>query len=384
MNDTNLYYVGGVVRDKLLGCESRDIDLVYEGNIDEWSSDNHSIIQPFNHSTPFGTKRVNIAGREVDIASTRCETYPKPGHLPVITKIGCSLKDDVSRRDFTINALAMRVSDNEIIDYVGGQEDLKNKTLRVLHDKSFVDDPTRIIRGLKFAVRFGFELDAHTKALQDEYLANVNYDMCYKRVKDELMDTLNSQAAFEKFIEQKIYKLVTPNEVKLPEINIEELINQYLPPCHPEFISGSSTEKTCANPDGGRFRIKSGMTEYFGWLVYAGVLRDLSRIELTRVEKKILEDYGNPKTDFEIYKAFVNAPIEAILLHAILKDEKVARRWLDNLRNVKIETTGEDLQALGIAPSPRYGEIFDTILKAKLSNPSMTKAGELLLVNSLN
>ena len=67
--------------------------------------------------------------------------------------------------------------------------DLENKKLRVLHDESFIDDPTRIIRGLKFAVRFGFELEEHTKKLQDEYLANINYDMSYKRVKKELIET---------------------------------------------------------------------------------------------------------------------------------------------------------------------------------------------------
>lgn len=97
--------------------------------------------------------------------------------------IGCDLKEDILRRDFTVNALAKSTSTGEIIDYVGGLADLKTKTLRVLHDGSFIDDPTRIIRGLKFAVRFGFELEPHTKFLQDEYLKNVNYDMSYKRLK---------------------------------------------------------------------------------------------------------------------------------------------------------------------------------------------------------
>lgn len=144
--------------------------------------------------------------------------------------------------------MAKSVTTGEIIDYTGGLEDLKNKKLRVLHDESFVDDPTRIIRGLKFSVRFGFELDEHTRILQEKYLSNINYDMSFKRVKKELIETfsLNSQKAFEKFINDGIYKLVTPNEVKLPKVNIEKLINDY--------------------------------AVEFPWIVYAGVLSDLSRL----------------------------------------------------------------------------------------------------------
>ncbi|MDR1326933.1 MAG: hypothetical protein LBJ74_00845 [Heliobacteriaceae bacterium] len=325
-NSDKLYYVGGVVRDSLLGVEARDMDFVYEG-----------VLEGANE---FGT--ICVDGH--DIASTRCEEYPRPGHLPVITKFGCTLKEDAQRRDFTINALYRKVSDGEIIDYVGGQEDLKNKKLRVLHDKSFIDDPARIIRGLKFAVRFGFELDEHTKALQDEYLANVNYDMCYKRVKQELMDTLTSPEAFKRFIEQGIYKLITPNKVEL----------------------------RAALPD-----------EPLEWIVYAGILQDLSRLDLTREEQKVVADYGNPQTDLEIYHAFEGAPRDAVLLHGILKDERAACRYLDFLQNVQLEITGDDLKVLGIPPSPHYAEIFDRVLEKKFQNPSMTKEDEIALAREV-
>ena len=194
-NSDKLYYIGGVVRDKLLGVKSFDVDITYVGDAIEYCAKFGEVIQ---ENPDFGTIRVNVGGREVDFASTRAEVYEKKGHLPVVTKIGCSLKEDVLRRDFTINALAMSVKTGEIIDYVGGQEDLENKVLRVLHDKSFVDDPTRIIRGLKFRVRFGFDLEPNTRKLQEEYLAHINYDMSYKRVKKELIETfnLNSQYAF--------------------------------------------------------------------------------------------------------------------------------------------------------------------------------------------
>ena len=376
INDTSnkLFYIGGVVRDELLGLKSFDVDITYVGNAIEYCSKFGEVVQ---ENPDFGTIRVKMSSTiqqgskdfalstsgeykvsekmYVDFASTRSEYYPKKGHLPVVNKIGCSLKEDVLRRDFTINALAKSVTTGEIVDYVGGLKDIKNKKLRVLHDKSFIDDPTRIIRGLKFSVRFGFELDEHTKKLQDEYLANINYDMSYKRVKKELIETfsLNSQVAFEKFINEKIYKLVTPNDIELPKINIEKLIEQY------------SVEK---------IQPFSAL-----WLVYVGVLTDLSRIPLTKIEQKILDDVPKKvlKSDFELYKAFEKVNIESILLYAILKDEKGARHYLDDLQNIKLEITGKDLQNLGIKPSPKYQKIFDEVLKEKLKNPSMTKKDEI-------
>ncbi len=364
-----LFYIGGVVRDEFLGRKSFDIDITYVGNAIEYCTRFGKVIQK---NPDFGTVRVKLSplirlsdtfshdGEKdeviVDFASTRSESYPRKGHLPFVEKIGCSLKEDVMRRDFTINTLAKSVATGEIVDYTGGLDDLKNKKLRVLHDESFIDDPTRIIRGLKFSVRFGFELDKHTRLLQEEYLSNINYDMSYKRVKKELIETfnLNSQVAFEKFINEKIYKLVTENDVQLPKTNIENLINEYLTAQLPDCMAAI-------------------------WLVYAGVLGDLSRLPLTKIEQKILDDVPKRilQDDFELYKTFENAHIESILLYGILKDEAGARHYLDDLRNIKISVTGKDLQNLGIKPSPKYQEIFDEILKQKLKNPNMTKEDEL-------
>ena len=380
-NSNKLFYIGGVVRDELLGRKSIDIDITYVGNAIEYCSKFGEVVQ---ENPDFGTVRVAMTlpplleitdfgppasgGHKVsekmyvDFASTRSESYPRKGHLPVVEKIGCSLKEDVMRRDFTVNALAKSVTTGEIVDYVGGLEDLKNKKLRVLHDESFIDDPTRIIRGLKFATRFGFELEEHTKKLQDEYLANINYDMSYKRVKKELIETfsLNSQSAFKAFIDQKIYKLVTLNDVKMPKVNIENLVTTYLaaqPPSYPVAL----------------------------WLIYVGILCDLSRLPLTKIEQKILDDVPKEvlKTDFELYKTFQNTRIETILLYAILKDEAGARHYLDDLQKIKLEITGKDLQNLGIKPSPEYQKIFDEVLKVKLKNPSITKEDEIKLVKEL-
>lgn len=394
-NSNKLFYIGGVVRDELLGRESLDVDITYVGNAIEYCSKFGEVVQV---NPDFGTVRVAppplleitdfgppaSGGHKVskkmyvDFASTRSESYPQKGHLPVVEKIGCSLKEDVMRRDFTINALAKSVTTGEIVDYVGGLEDLKNKKLRVLHDESFIDDPTRIIRGLKFATRFGFELEEHTKKLQDEYLANINYDMSYKRVKKELIETfsLNSQSAFKAFIDQKIYKLVTPNDVEMPKVDVEGLVNDYYTP-HPSF--GHPL------PVGARGEGKSSSCPTALWLIYVGILGDLSRLPLTKIEQKILDDVPKEilKTDFELYKTFQNARIETILLYAILKDEVGARHYLDDLQNIKLEITGKDLQNLGIKPSPKYQEIFDEVLKAKLQNPKISKKDEVEIAKKL-
>ncbi len=352
-NSDKLYYIGGIVRDKLLGVRSLDVDITYVGNAIDYCSKFGEVIQ---ENPDFGTVRVNVGGHAVDFASTRAEVYAKKGHLPVVTKIGCSLKEDVMRRDFTVNALAMNISTGEIVDYVGGQEDLKNKLLRVLHDESFIDDPTRIIRALKFRVRFGFELEEHTRHLQEYYLADINYDMSYKRVKKELIETfnLNSQRAFEIFVNEGMYRLVSPENFELPKVNIEQLIKKY--PVNNV------------------------------WLVYIGLLPDLSRLEFTKEERKIIEDFraiGDLKNDFEIYKAFDGLAAESILLYGISKELRVVLRYFDVLSHIKISITGEDLKHLDIEPSPEYQKIFDCVLKAKLENPEMTFDDEIKLAKNV-
>ena len=396
LKDKNLYYIGGVVRDEILGAPGFDVDLTYNGNAVEFAKNlpDAEIVQI---NEPFGTVRIKLksphpasldslaingygstfhpplASRSpsrkeqyIDIASTRSETYPHKGHLPVVDKIGCSLKEDVLRRDFTINAMAKSTLTGEIIDYTNGLEDIKNKILRVLHDNSFIDDPTRILRMLKFAVRFGFEPDSHTKKLQDDYLANINYDMSYKRLKKELIETfnLNKWSAFERFVEQGIYKLVSPHNFELPKYNFSPLINKFAP-------------DNC-------------------WIIYIGLLPDISNLPLTKTEKQIVDEFrkleklcppleGGPKSlisrwgnDFEIYKTFKNIPPESVIMYSTINRE-IVEKYLNKLKDVEISIDGNDLKTLGIEPSPKYQECFDYILKHKIENPNLTKDYEIKL-----
>lgn len=282
LQDKKLYYVGGIVRDEILNRPSVDIDYCYEGNAIDFTQ-NFDVLRT---NLDFGTVKVRYEGKDIDIASTRKEIYPRKGHLPKILQIGCSLEEDLKRRDFTINALAKRTTDGEIVDFYNGKKDIENKVLRVLHEESFIDDPTRIIRGLKFAMRFGFKLDESTKKLQDEYLNNINYDMCYHRLKKELVETfnLNREEAFRAFVNSGMYKLLGENQEK-PKLDysFEKIINSY--PCK------------------------------HVWLMYLFMF-DLSNLELTRAEKRVLEWFERLKTE----KPTNNTPYESILMHKIYKE----------------------------------------------------------------
>lgn len=348
LKDKNLYYVGGVVRDEILGTASFDTDFCYEGNAIEFAQG----LDIVKTNPDFGTVRVLYDGKEIDIASTREESYPSAGHLPVVRNIGCSLKDDLKRRDFTINAMAKNTLSGELVDFFGGINDIKEKKLRILHQNSFIDDPTRIVRGLKFAIRFGFELEEKTKKIQQEYLENINYDMSFHRLKKELKETfnLNKNEAFDRFIEQGIYKLL--GDIKCPcfkNKNIAALINKYLP----------------TSP----------------WIVYLGLF-DLSNLELTGEEKEIINSIPKtlPQTDFEAYKMFYRIPLESILLYALSVDYDCAINYLDNLQHIKIELTGDDLKKLGIPQGKIYKDIFDKLLEEKIKNP---KINELEFARSL-
>jgi len=157
-----VYLVGGAVRDLLLGRGRADIDLVVEG--DATALAQRLGAEVVSHER-FATAKVQLDGHELDIASARSESYPHPGALPVV-KPAATIEEDLRRRDFTINAMAIPLlGEPHLIDPCDGQTDVASKRLRVLHPRSFEDDPTRAIRAARYAARFGFELEPETAAL---------------------------------------------------------------------------------------------------------------------------------------------------------------------------------------------------------------------------
>jgi tRNA nucleotidyltransferase (CCA-adding enzyme) len=160
-----VYLVGGAVRDLLLGRGRADIDLMVEGDATALAAELGGANSEHDR---FGTVKVEVDGHEVDIVGARTETYEKPGALPTVTPAD-NIEEDLARRDFTINAMAIPLQgEPRLLDPHGGRSDLEQGLLRVLHDRSFVDDPTRAIRAARYASRFGFRLEPRTEQLLRE------------------------------------------------------------------------------------------------------------------------------------------------------------------------------------------------------------------------
>src|SRR3989475_5291242 len=192
------YLVGGLVRDLLLGHKNLDVDLTVEGDGMTFArrlADQHGAgLKIFDR---FATALVVFPdGFKLDVATARRESYAHPTALPTVRP--SSIKDDLYRRDFTINALAIRLNVSrfgELVDFYGGLRDLEHKVIRVLHSRSFVDDPTRVFRAIRFEQRFGFRIEKHTLTLLKEAAASdLVHRLSGPRLRNEVMRLLSEQA----------------------------------------------------------------------------------------------------------------------------------------------------------------------------------------------
>jgi len=163
--DTPVYVVGGAVRDLLLGRGRADLDLVVVGDAATLAP---RLGADVTQHERFATAKVRLGEHEVDVATARTERYPRPGALPEVEP-AAGIEEDLARRDFTVNAMAVPLSGEPgLIDPHGGRADLEARLLRVLHPRSFADDPTRALRAARYASRFGFALEPGTEALLRE------------------------------------------------------------------------------------------------------------------------------------------------------------------------------------------------------------------------
>lgn len=366
-----IYLIGGIVRDLFLKKEIFDIDVTVEGDAIAFChklADN-KLCKIVRVQDELKTAKVLFSNKvEIDFASTRQEFYPRRGHLPVVVRIGCTLEEDVYRRDFTVNSLAISLNEQnfgDVIDYVGGIEDIKNKKLRVLHDNSFNEDPSRIIRGLKFAARFDFHREEHTKELQQKYIeTQLHDDISWSRIKSELKQafSLNIPRVYDMFIVNENYRLIYGEKTDIKGLEIKTLIDKY-------------------NPT-------------FEWLVYLGtVLKDEKIIEafcFTRNEKKIFADrdwllennLSMINSNYDIYNFFNKKSLESILIYYLLTKRKEPLIYLEKLIRIRVELNGEDLKELGIDDGKKIGEMLDEVLKKKLSGSITNKAQEINFVKN--
>ena len=364
-----IYLVGGIVRDILLNQPVKDIDITVEGDVNVFVRNlvKYSKVTKVKYNEKLPTAKVLFKnGTEIDFAATRKEIYEQYGALPVIKETGCPLKEDIFRRDFTVNSLAVSLnSENlfEIIDYTGGLKDLKSKKLRVLHEKSFYDDPSRMIRGLKFAERLNFSLEDKTLLLQNEYIKNPLKNIPLVRVKNEIRDlfSLNKKSCFDNFVKQKLYRIFTP-EYK-SDLNGEKIKNIIFD-----------------------FEINDEDFWLLFFIPFFTEQNPSSKFNFTSRELKIISDIGlfkekklSVEDKFEIYEFFKEKDYLTAVFYGLLYNIDVAKTFF-RIKNIRIYVTGKDLAALGIPRGKIYSEIQKNLLKEKINKKIKNKEEEIIFI----
>ncbi len=348
-----VHLVGGAVRDLLLERVPREIDLVTEGDVDDAATRLGGAVTTHDR---FGTVLVVVGTCRYDLVRARRERYAAPGALPDVEP--ATLEDDLRRRDVTVNAIALGL-DGTVGAVPGALEDLEAGVLRVLHDRSFADDPTRLWRVARYAARLGFEVEPHTRALAAAAdPATVSGD----RLGAEL-------------------RLALREPDPLAALAIARELNPRLLPERFDPDPPGLAEALEALPAEGRADLvilaaccaRMGVRELLGWL---------DRMGFTAAERDVVGaasrlSTGAPLraavTPAEIARAARGAPVEAVALAG----GPNARRWLDELRHVRLEITGDDLLAAGVPQGPEIGERLRRALDRKLDGELRGRDAEL-------
>lgn len=335
-----VFFVGGMVRDYLLKIPCYDLDLLIEGNAIEFVNLLPEEIKIISIHKDFCTVKVQYKNLEIDIASSRSEFYPYSGCLPDLDKVGVKIEQDVLRRDFTVNSLYIQlILENnelkyELIDLVGGVNDIKNKVLKVLHKNSYIDDPTRILRGVDFKYRFAFDFSLQDKELISDYLSNISHEkMSISRAKSVLKKILakgNQDLIFKELINEKYYKIV----------NKEDLIIDL----NKAFNSAK------------RFNLTH---------------KDKTEFYFSIIENPLVEQLTF-KNDVEIYKKFSSYSNVKLAYEYFKTNNRAYLRYLD-IKDIKLKINGSDLINLGYPQGKIIGKILDKLLQEKISSQNYFK-----------
>jgi len=384
-----LFVVGGCVRDLLLNIKNDDLDLVVEGDGIAFAKKLGEVLHArVTSHERFGTAIVLLPdGYKLDVATARTEYYEYPTALPTVEQ--GSIKKDLYRRDFTINALAVRLNGKgfgDVLDFYGGQRDLNDKVVRVLHGLSFVEDPTRVFRAIRFETRFGFHLGKDTAALMTGAVKmNLFHRLSGHRLLEELKLLLS-----EREPKQAITRLAEFGLLRFihPKLNWSDRLRALL----------GAVEQTI---DWYRLLYLDRPMEV--WLVYMTALLEvlparamtevLKRFPFSDSEARMLKAtrVGCHQTirrlgrrpglkPGETYRLLSGLADETLLgLMAKSKGDMVKRQvsaYLTTYQHVKPILTGADLKAMGLKPGPRFKKILDQLLDARLNGEVKTETEE--------
>ena len=391
------YVVGGFVRDLLLGIDNLDVDFVVEGDgiafARALAKERAGRVKVHER---FGTAVVWLPnGFKLDVATARTEYYEYPTALPTVEQ--SSIKKDLYRRDFTINTLAVRLNPRafgQLIDFYGGQRDLKERLIRVLHSLSFVEDPTRVFRAIRFELRFDFHLSKETLAL------------IKGAAKMELFHRLSGQRVLDEL--RFLFSERTPRQAvrRLADLDLLRFI-------HPTLTWSNRLDRRLIDVEAAQdwYKLSSFERKLNGWLVCAMALAEvmpdqavremLERFPFTEAERGAITAarfFTQPVCRALSRRAPLR-PSETVALLTGLADETLvfllakngsasAKRnlslYLTTYRNVKPTLTGKALQALGVKPGPLYRTILARLTEARLDGEVKTDAEERELVKELS
>ena len=348
-----VHLVGGAVRDLLLGRPWRELDVVVEGDVDAAAARLGGEVAAHER---FGTARVRAGDCAFDLVRARAERYAHPGALPDVRP--GTLDDDLQRRDVTVNAMALRL-DGTLAAVEGALEDLEAGVLRVLHDASFVDDPTRVWRVARYAARLGFDVDEHTRALA---AAADPTTVSGDRLGAELR-----------------LALTEPDPLAALQA-VAELNPAYLPEGFDPRPRALAAALDLLPDDGRRDLLTlAACTAGMDTRALLAWLDDMGFVAADRDRVAAASRYstGEPlraaRTNAEIARAARGAPVEAVALAGGAN----ARRWLGDLRDVGLEINGDDLLAAGVPQGPEIGARLQRALDRKLDGEIAGREQEL-------
>ncbi len=382
------YLVGGAVRDLLLGEPGFDVDLAVEGDGIAFATELAGRLK--GHVRPhekFGTAVVvadTAAGRlKVDVASTRAESYEHPGALPKVEH--ASIRSDLARRDFSINAMAVSLKPEtfgDLFDFFGGREDLLARRIVVLHNLSFIEDPTRILRAIRYESRYGLRMDEHTLNLARACCAmDLVGDLSSARLRDELVSLLDE------------------DKVDFALRRAEDL--GVWPAVHGRLRVDEPTRALVKRSDVLRRGHALG-AEVPAWrLRLVWLLRDLDPEEIAAwarrmrlrgqdasvlaraqvVARRLLDRALRGPSEAELYDLAATEPLEAVVAAMTLDASGIAAdrlaHFLDVSRHVRLEIRGDDLIRLGFVAGPSMGDVLRSVLHLKLNGVVAGRSEEL-------
>lgn len=385
-----IYVVGGFVRDLILGKTNFDLDIVVEANAIEFAKYlTRTMPVVARYHKRFKTAIIKFPdGLKLDMATARREFYEYPAALPVVNL--SSIKQDLYRRDFTINTLAIRLNSKafgELIDFFGAQKDLFKKKIRVLHDLSFVEDPTRILRAVRFEQRFDFSIDKHTENLIKAAVDLEMFDRLHEfRLADELVLLLSEVHPLK-----VIKRMSELHELKFihPKIKLNKNMIEFF----------ESAEEVL-----GWYKLSFTYRPIKSWIVFLLILlnrlskkqsQDLVKrfglekfamqcLRMVKLNaKRILRHLEQNKKlkPSQVYKLLKPLPQEVIIFLMAktkeLKAKEIIMQFLTKYANIRLEISGDDLKKVHPHPGPNYKIALEKTLFAKIDGSIHSKEEEL-------